>query len=142
MNDPMLVAKLILLGLSAGVLSGLFGIGGGLVIVPALVLIFSYQTKMAVGTSLLSILLPTGILGVYQYWKRNEINVSAGLWIALGLFMGAYLGGRLAGQLSPILMKRLYALFMIVVAIYFLVAPEGAKPRANPAPGSPTNAAS
>jgi uncharacterized protein len=119
------VVKMLILGLSAGVLSGLFGIGGGLVIVPVLVLIFGFDTKMAVGTSLFVILLPTGLLGVWEYWKNGEMKIAAGLWIALGVFCGVYFGARMAGALSAVTMRRLYAVFLLVVAIYFLVAPQG-----------------
>jgi uncharacterized protein len=119
------VVKMLILGLSAGVLSGLFGIGGGLVIVPVLVLIFGFDTKTAVGTSLFVILLPTGLLGVLEYWKNGEMKIAAGLWIALGVFCGAYFGARMAGALSATAMRRLYAVFLLGVAIYFLVAPQG-----------------
>ncbi len=91
------VVKMFVLGPSAGVLSGLFGIGGGLVIVPALVLILGFDTKMAVDTSLVVILLPTGLLGVWEYRKNGEVRITAGLWIALGVFFGAYFGAKMAG---------------------------------------------
>ncbi len=65
--------KMLALGLTAGVLSGLFGIGGGLVIVPALVVLFGFPIKVAVGTSLFVILFPTGILGVLEHWKAGNI---------------------------------------------------------------------
>jgi len=126
MTETSEVVKMFVLGLSAGVLSGLFGIGGGLVIVPALVLIFGFDTKMAVGTSLFVILLPTGLLGVWEYWKNGDMRIAAGLWIALGVFCGVYFGARMAGALSAIAMRRLYAVFLLAVAIYFLVAPQGA----------------
>jgi uncharacterized membrane protein YfcA len=116
--------KMIVLGLAAGVLSGLFGIGGGLVIVPALVLIFGFPIKIAIGTSLFVILLPTGLLGVLEYAKTGDLKLSAGLWIALGVFCGAYFGAVMAGALPAALMRRLYAVFLLVVAVYFLLAPE------------------
>src|SRR5262249_45429394 len=103
----------------------LFGIGGGLIIVPALVLIFGFDTKTAIGTSLFVILLPTGLLGVWQYWKNEELRVSAGIWIALGVFCGAYIGAVAAGLVTETAMKRLYAVFLLIVATYFLLAPEG-----------------
>jgi uncharacterized membrane protein YfcA len=117
------VLKMLLLGLTAGVLSGMFGIGGGLVIVPALVVIFGFPVKTAIGTSLFVILWPTGLLGVWEYWKHGDLKVAACLWVALGVFCGAYFGARLAGSLSQITMKRVYAIFLLVVAIYFLLAP-------------------
>ena len=94
------VLKMIALGLAAGICSGMFGIGGGLIIVPALVLIFGFDIKTAIGTSLFVILLPTGLLGVWEYWKIGQLKVSAGFWIAFGVFCGAYLGAMLAGAVS------------------------------------------
>ena len=76
--------KLIALGGAAGVLSGMFGIGGGLVIVPALVLIFGFDVKTAIGTSLFVILLPTGLLGVLEYYKNGQLRVPAGLFVPSG----------------------------------------------------------
>ncbi len=115
--------KMLFLGLTAGVLSGMFGIGGGLVIVPALVVVFGFPIKSAVGTSLFAILLPTGLLGVLEYWKNGDLRPAAGLWIAAGIFCGAYLGALAAGSISQVAMKRTYAVFLITVGIYFLVAP-------------------
>jgi len=129
MTNMLEATKLLCLGVGAGVLSGLFGIGGGLVIVPALMLILDFDVKMAVGTSLFIILLPTGLLGVIEYWKRGETNLVAGTWVAIGLFVGAYFGGRFAEFFNPLVMRRLYAVFLLVVSIYFLIAPEGAAKR-------------
>ncbi|HEX8201291.1 MAG TPA: sulfite exporter TauE/SafE family protein, partial [Isosphaeraceae bacterium] len=117
---PMVLAMLAL-GLAAGVLSGMFGIGGGLVIVPALVLGFGLNQKAATGTSLLALLMPVGLLGVMDYWQRREIRPAYGLWIAVGLFFGAYLGARITHQISDRSMKRFYAVFLLVVATYYLV---------------------
>jgi uncharacterized protein len=119
------VMKMFALGAVAGVCSGLFGIGGGLIIVPALVLMFGFDTKTAIGTSLFVILLPTGLLGVWQYWKNEELRIAAGFWIALGVFCGAYFGAIAAGAVTAVTMKRLYAVFLFAVATYFLLAPEG-----------------
>jgi hypothetical protein len=81
------------------------------------------------------ILLPTGLLGVLEYWRTGEIKVSAGLSIAAGVFCGAYFGAVMAGAVSELAMKRLYAVFLLVVAIYFLLAPQGLSRRsAEPPP--------
>ena len=114
------MAKMLLLGASAGILSGMFGIGGGLVIVPALIVVFGLDAKTAVGTSLFALLLPTGLLGVLEYWRRGELRLVPGLLVSLGLFCGAYFGARVTGALSIPAMKRVYAAFLISVAIYFL----------------------
>jgi uncharacterized membrane protein YfcA len=114
------IAKMLVLGVSAGILSGMFGIGGGLVIVPVLILLFGFDPKAAVGTSLFALLLPTGLLAAIEYWRRGEMKPLDGFLIAVGLFSGAYFGARLTGSLSVSTMKRAYAVFLIVVAIYFL----------------------
>jgi uncharacterized membrane protein YfcA len=149
MTDCFEVLKMLGLGLAAGVLSGLFGIGGGLVIVPALAVLFGYPIKTAVGTSLFALLLPTGLLGVWEYWKSGNLRPAAGLCIALGLFFGAYLGAIYAASISQTAVKRLYAVFLLVVALYFLLSPakspsSRAEAAAKPVPpevvGSPPDA--
>jgi uncharacterized membrane protein YfcA len=149
MIDYLEIVRMLALGLAAGLLSGLFGIGGGLVIVPALVILFGFPPKVAVGTSLFVILFPTGLLGVWEYWKAGNIRAGAGLWIALGVFFGAYVGALYAGYISQATMKRLYAVFLLVVAFYFLLSPAGtassrAEAQAKPVPpqsvGGPSDA--
>ena len=131
--------KLLVLGGAAGILSGMFGIGGGLVIVPALVLIFGFDVKTAIGTSLFVILLPTGLLGVLEYHKNAQLKVPAGLLIALGVFVGAYFGAKISGAISATTMKRFYAVFLLLVACYFLFSPTLEPKQAN-AVGEPLGA--
>jgi uncharacterized membrane protein YfcA len=107
------------IGLVAGVLSGLFGIGGGIVIVPALVFIGLSQ-KQATGTSLAALLLPVGLLGVLEYMRRHEVQFRYAFGIAAGLLVGALVGARLAGHLSNLVLRRAFAGLMIVAAIRLL----------------------
>ena len=130
--------KLVCLGGAAGILSGMFGIGGGLVIVPALVLILGFDIKTAIGTSLFVILLPTGLLGVLEYHKNGQLRIPAGLLVALGVFVGAYFGARLSGAISATTMKRCYALFLLTVAVYFLLSPQVERKPRVPAEAMPT----
>ena len=116
-----MIAAMLALGLAAGVLSGMFGIGGGLVIVPVLVMAFGLTQKTATGTSLFALLMPVGLLGVLEYRRRQEIRLDYGLLIALGLFAGAYFGARITAFVSDRAMKRIYAVFLIVVASYYLI---------------------
>jgi uncharacterized membrane protein YfcA len=109
------------LGFIAGILSGMFGIGGGLVIVPALVILFGLPMKTATGTSLFALLWPVGLLGVIEYWRNDKLDAWRGLWIAVGLFLGAYFGARITLAISPAGMKRAYAVFLLVVGAYFLL---------------------
>ena len=112
----LLILSLLGIGLGAGVLSGLFGIGGGVVIVPALMLVTRLSPHAATGTSLGALLLPVGALGAWTYWKSGNVDIRMSLLIALGLFLGAWLGARMALQLPPPMLKRAFAVFLVVVA--------------------------
>ena len=104
------------IGLIAGVLSGVFGIGGGVVIVPSLILLAGLAPIAATGTSLAALLLPVGALGAWEYYRKGHLNIGAALWIALGLFIGVWFGARLAQHLSAIQLKRSFAVFLVLVA--------------------------
>jgi uncharacterized membrane protein YfcA len=120
MSEWNTVVAMLVLGLVAGVLSGMFGIGGGLVIVPALIICYGYGPKTATGTSLFALMWPVGLLGVVEYWKRGEMRPMPGLLIAIGLFIGAYFGARITGAISASTMKRYYGIFLLAVGCYFL----------------------
>lgn len=107
----------VMIGLGAGVLAGMFGIGGGIVIVPALILLAKLTPQMATGTSLASLLLPVGALGAWAYYKEGHVRVLPALWIGLGLLFGAYLGARLALNMSELTLKRSFSVFLVLVAI-------------------------
>ncbi|MFL5538743.1 MAG: sulfite exporter TauE/SafE family protein [Longimicrobiaceae bacterium] len=107
----------LLIGLGAGVLSGLFGIGGGVVIVPALIYLARMQPQAATGTSLAALLLPVGALGAWEYYRHGNLEVGAGLVVALGLFLGAGIGAKLSLELSPTVLRRAFAVFLALIAI-------------------------
>lgn len=104
------------IGLAAGVLAGIFGIGGGVLIVPALILLASYSPQLATGTSLGALLLPVGALGAWAYYKEGNVRVLPALLISLGLFVGAYFGARIAQTVSPLGLRRAFAVFLVLVA--------------------------
>ena len=104
------------IGLAAGVLSGLFGIGGGVVIVPALIWIAKMKPEMATGTSLASLLLPVGALGAWHYYRHGFVEVAPAAWIAAGLVVGAWLGAQVALRLSAQDLQRVFAVFLVLVA--------------------------
>lgn len=106
----------IAIGFFAGILAGVFGIGGGIVIAPALMFFARMAPITATGTSLGALLLPAGALGAWEYYKRGNLNVTASLWVAAGLFVGAWLGAQLAHQLSPLALKRSFAVLLVGVA--------------------------
>ncbi len=106
----------LLIGLGAGLLSGLFGVGGGIVIVPLLVFAAHFAHKTATGTSLAALLLPVGALGAWQYYKAGALDVRGALLIAPGLLVGAYFGARIALQLPSRELQRGFAVFLCLVA--------------------------
>lgn len=111
-----MVFMFIVIGLGAGILSGIFGIGGGVVIVPALIFAAGLTPITATGTSLAALLLPVGALGAMEYYKRGHLNITAALWIALGLFLGVWLGAKIAHHLSPLQLRRAFAIFLVLTA--------------------------
>lgn len=116
----MQLIMLFVIGLAAGLLSGMFGVGGGVIIVPALVFLVGMNQQAANGTSLIALLLPVGLLGVLEYYRSGHIamqNIWFGLTIALGLFIGAFFGATLATEISSELLRRMFAIFLVFVAI-------------------------
>ena len=107
-------------GIVAGISSGLFGVGGGTIIVPALIFLVGVSQVTATGTSLVALLLPVGIFGVLEYYKMGKItreHIVYGLMIAIGMFLGVYLGARIAVGLSEHVMKRLFSAFLMMIAL-------------------------
>jgi len=98
-------------------MSGLFGIGGGLVIVPALILLGGMTTKQAAGTSLAALLLPVGILGAMEYWRAGHVSVQMALLVAIGLLVGAFIGARLAVGLPNELLQRAFGVLLLLVGL-------------------------
>lgn len=111
------VLILILIGLLAGILSGFVGVGGGIVIVPALVLCLGLSQHQAAGTSLALLMTPVGIFAVYNYYKAGNINIYYALLIAVGFVLGAYFGSKMALKVSGDISRKVFAGFMILVAI-------------------------
>jgi uncharacterized membrane protein YfcA len=117
-----LVAGVLGLGLLAGVLSGIFGIGGGVVIVPGLVLLLGFGQKTATGTSLLALLLPVGALAAREYARAGHVDVRAGLLLALGVFLGTVFGARFALGQSETIVRRLFAVLLALIAVRLFVS--------------------
>jgi len=111
-----------LLGLLAGVVSGLFGVGGAVVIIPGLVLIAKLPQHTAHGTSLAALLLPVGLLGVMEYSKRNQVHWAYAAVVAGGLLIGAYFGARLAGSLNDVMLRKAFGVFLLLVSAKLLLS--------------------
>lgn len=112
---------LIIIGLAAGVLSGLVGVGGGLIIVPALVYFLAFSQKEAQGTSLGILLLPVGILAVMQYYHKGYIDLKVVLIVSAGFVIGGWFGSKMAVSLPVATIKKIFAVFMLITAFKMLV---------------------
>ena len=115
---------ILIVGIIAGIMSGLFGIGGGIIMVPTLIAIFGMGMLNANATSLAAMLLPVGILGVITYYKAGYINVRNALWISLGLLSGSFFGAELALSVDVKVLSKLYAAFLLYVAVGYLNIPK------------------
>jgi uncharacterized protein len=114
------LALMALIGLAAGVLSGLFGIGGGVIIVPLLVLLLGFTAQQAAGTSLAALLLPVGLFGAIQYLQAGQVNIANAALLAVGLLIGVYLGARLGLSLSSEVVERAFGVLLLAVGIRFV----------------------
>jgi len=115
---------ILIVGIIAGIMSGLFGIGGGIIMVPTLIAIFGMGMLNANATSLAAMLLPVGVLGVVTYYKAGYINVRNALWISLGLLSGSFFGAELALSVDVKVLSKLYAAFLLYVALDYLEIPK------------------
>ena len=118
--DTQTVLIVILIGVGAGMLGGLVGVGGGLVIVPALVYFLGMSQHSAQGTSLGLILLPVGILAVLNYYKEGQVDFRIVGLLAVGFLAGSYFGSKIALNLPQETIKKIFAVLMLVVAIKML----------------------
>ncbi len=107
----------IIIGLAAGTLSGMFGIGGGIVIVPALVFFMGMSQHQAQGTSLGVLMMPIVALGAYNYYKTGNLDVRASLIIASTFIIGGYFGSKISLTIDHVLLKKIFGVLMIGVAI-------------------------
>ena len=118
--DTQTILIIIMVGVAAGMLSGLVGVGGGLIIVPSLVYFIGFSQKTAQGTSLGLILLPVGILAVLQYYKQGHLDVKVVGVLAIGFLVGSYFGSKIALSISQETLKKFFAVLMILIAIKML----------------------
>jgi uncharacterized membrane protein YfcA len=107
---------LILIGLAAGFLGGMVGLGGGIILIPALVLFLSMDQRMAQGTTIAIMLPPIGLFAAFNYYKAGYVNIKYALVIAIVFMVGGYLGSKLALNLPVPLLKKMFALLLVVIA--------------------------
>ena len=118
-----ILIQLLLIGLAAGVAGGMFGIGGGAIMVPAMVLLLNMDQKFATGTSIAAQILPIGILAAMVYYRNGNVNIKYSLIIAVGLIVGNLFGALFANQpfISSETMKKLYGIFLLLMGLRYLL---------------------
>jgi uncharacterized membrane protein YfcA len=111
---------LLAIGLVAGYLSGLIGIGGGIVIVPVLVYMLAVDQKTAQGTTLFMFMIPIGFMGVYNYYKAGHVDFKTALIIAITFVIGSYFGSKTAIAIDTRLVRQIFAVAIILIGIRML----------------------
>lgn len=106
---------LLLLGLVAGYFSGLVGIGGGVIIVPALVLLFGFSEHTAQGTTLALLIPPIGILAVMTYFQRGYVDIKTAAIICVGFVLGGFFGGKMAVALPESVLRKVFAVMLMLL---------------------------
>jgi len=114
------IAKLIFLGLAAGTFSGLIGLGGGVILVPALIFLFGFSQKQAQGTTLALMIPPIGILGALEYYKNGYVDFKVAGLICLGFLFGSLLGAQWAVALPTAAIKKVFAVSIILIGCRIL----------------------
>jgi uncharacterized protein len=118
----MKIVTLIILGLAAGALSGITGMGGGAVIVPALIYLFGYSIHVAQGTTLALLIPPIGLLAVWAYYKSGYVDVPAAIIIAIGFVIGSHFAANLAVKLRTVQVRRVFSVALAVIAIQMFLS--------------------
>ncbi len=118
--DTGYIIGILAVGLLAGFLSSLVGIGGGVVVVPALVLIFGISQKTAQGTTLAMLSFPVALVGAYNYYKAGNVDWKIAAMLALTFMVGGFLGSKLVVGLDISIVKKIFAVMMLVVALKYL----------------------
>ena len=112
---------LILVGLLAGFISGTLGVGGGIVIIPALVFMLGMTQHQAQGTSLAMMLAPIGVLAALTYYKAGHINIRYALILMVAFILGGWFGSMFAVQLPALTLKRIFGVLMLVMGLRMII---------------------
>jgi uncharacterized membrane protein YfcA len=113
---------LVLIGLAAGFLGGMVGLGGGIILIPALMLFLSMDQRMAQGTTIAIMLPPIGFFAAFNYYKAGYVNIKYALVIAIVFMLGGYLGSKLALNLPVPLLKKMFAVLLVIIAAKMIFA--------------------
>jgi uncharacterized protein len=114
------ILLILLIGTITGVMAGMLGIGGAIIMIPALVFILGFSQQMAQGTSLAVMLPPIGVFAAYNYWKAGNVNITVALILAAAFIIGSFFGSKIALQLPQAVLKKIFAVLLLIVAARML----------------------
>jgi hypothetical protein len=117
-----MLLMLLLIGVVTGVMAGMLGIGGAIIMIPAMVFLLGFSQQMAQGTSLAVMLPPIGIFAAYNYWKAGHVNITFALVLAVAFIIGSYFGSRIALQMPQTLLKKIFGILLLLVAAKMLLS--------------------
>jgi len=109
-----------MIGLSAGILGGLMGIGGGVIMIPALIYLLKFNQHLAQGTTLAAMIPPIGILAAYEYYKSGNVNIPVAITLALGFVIGGYFGGKIAVSLDNETLRRVFGIILFIMSLHII----------------------
>ena len=109
-----------MIGLSAGILGGLMGIGGGIIMIPALIYLLKFNQHLAQGTTLAAMIPPIGILAAYEYYKSGNVNIPVAITLALGFVIGGYIGGKIAVSLNTETLRRVFGIILFIMSLHII----------------------
>lgn len=118
MVEPVLYISI---GLFAGAISGLIGIGGGVIVVPALIYLFKFSQHAAQGTTLAMMIPPIGILAALAYHKHGYVNIPVAGMICLGFILGGYLGAKVALDIPEVMLRKIFGFCLMLIAGYMII---------------------
>lgn len=111
---------LIVIGIITGIMAGMLGIGGAIIMIPALVYLLGISQQMAQGTSLAVMLPPIGIIAAYNYYKEGQVNIKFALILAAAFIVGSYFGSKIALKIQPDVLKKMFGILLLLVAAKML----------------------
>jgi Sulfite exporter TauE/SafE. len=115
-----MLLMLLLIGVVTGIMAGMLGIGGAIIMIPAMVFLLGFSQQMAQGTSLAVMLPPIGIFAAYNYWKAGHVNIEFALILAAAFIIGSYFGSKFALNLPQTVLKKIFGVLLLLVAAKML----------------------
>jgi uncharacterized membrane protein YfcA len=110
----------VVMGLVTGAVSGLIGIGGGIIIIPALIYLCGLSQHQAQGTTLALMVPPIGLLAAWTYYGRGDVNLKIAAFVCIGFFVGGLLGAKLAVSIPELMLRRIFGASLLIIALHMI----------------------